>query len=116
MLPWKVTYIFFELKASGFHFFGPESGLAAAVSDGASAPATALPGTVMGEHAPALLVGGWKGFIPKLQSLSAWPGDRISPLAQARAFWEIMSIARQNRCSLEEATTLDISWDHSSTV
>ena len=51
------------------------------------------------------------GASRRLRPLSAWPGDTISPLEQSRAFFELWLRSRAHRCSLEEASTLDICWN-----
>ena len=111
---------------SGFHFFGPDDGLVEAVAEGRSAltAQTRPTGEVLGEAVPALLAGGIRGLslclglmrskagaTRRLRPLSAWPGDTISPLEQSRAFFELWRRSRAHRCSLEEASTLDICWN-----
>jgi len=111
---------------SGFHFFGPDDGLVEAVAEGRSAltARTRPTGEVLGEAVPALLAGGIRGLslclglmrskagaTRRLRPLSAWPGDTISPLEQSRAFFELWLRSRAHRCSLEEASTLDICWN-----
>ena len=111
---------------SGFHFFGPDDGLVEAVAEGRSAltARTSPTGEVLGEAVPALLAGGIGGLAlclglmrskagatRRLRPLSAWPGDTISPLEQSRAFFELWLRSRAHRCSLEEASTLDICWN-----
>jgi len=111
---------------SGFHFFGTDDGLVEAVAEGRSALTDRIrpAGEVLGEAVPALLAGGIKGLAlclglmrsqagvtRRLRPLSLWPGDTISPLDQSRAFFELWLRSRAHRCSLEEASTLDICWN-----
>lgn len=100
-------------STSGFHFFGPKGGLVQAVVEGRETLVRAPKGRFMGERLPTLLIGGWAGLrtAAQLRSLSRWPGDTLSPLDQLRSFVELLRIARQNKCSVEAASTLDIRWN-----
>ena len=100
-------------STSGFHFFGPQRGLVEAVVAGRETRFRASAGLLMGERLPTVLVGGMRalGKAWRLRSLSHWPNDRLSLLDQARAFAELLRIARAHRCSIETASTLDLSWN-----
>lgn len=100
-------------STSGFHFFGPNGGLVEAVVDGTETLVRAPKGDLMGERLPSLLVGGLSGLrtAARLRPLSRWPGDTLSLLDQLRSFAELLRIARQSKCSIEAASTLDIKWD-----
>jgi hypothetical protein len=98
---------------SGFHFYGPRGGLVEAVVEGRETLFKASSGVLMGERLPTVLVGGARalGKAWRLRSLSHWPNDPLSPLDQARSFAELLRIASRNKCSIEAASTLDISWN-----
>ena len=109
-------------STSGFHFFEPGDGLVDALGPGDAShdqrvpsPVTSLanPGEIRGEPLPAVLAGGLKGLrlLPRLKTLSAWPGDRLGLLPQARAFAELVQMQHRHACSLEEAATVDICWN-----
>ena len=104
-------------STSGFHFFGPRDGLVEAVTDGRKTALTASEGRVMGERLPTLLLGGLKGLrlLGSIETLSAWPGDSLGPLAQLRAFRELWALKQKHKCSLEAASTVDICWNQPAT-
>ena len=104
-------------STSGFHFFGPRVGLVEAVTDGRKTALTASEGRVMGERLPTLLLGGLKGLrlLGSIETLSAWPGDSLGPLAQLRAFRELWALKQKHKCSLEAASTVDICWNQPAT-
>ncbi|MAV46464.1 MAG: hypothetical protein CBC49_011240 [Alphaproteobacteria bacterium TMED89] len=100
-------------STSGLNFFTSGDGLVRAVTQARETAFRAPAGWLMGERVASVLVGGLPtlGLLPRMRSLSAWPGDSLAWWDQARAFAEVLRLARRHNCSLEAATTLDIQWD-----
>ena len=105
---------------SGVHFFGPEGGLADAISRGGPAVAQQdvplmIPAAMVLYALPFVLregaVAAWLHDFRRAQSAMVWHGDRLPALAQPLALIELVGHALKARSTLIHASTTGIAWD-----